>query len=166
MPIPFAGVHVRRWAIAALLTLVALLCAQPARACSCSGEFTQKSVDQAVAVFAGKVTDVEFLEPDAPTIEPKILVTFDVSEIWKGPQQGTLRLRTVYNKFSCSGEAYQRGDRYFVVTHQANPGARPGEMDLEDIYACTGTRLLAQATDSLKVLARPGWKPPKKGASS
>ncbi|MET0553882.1 MAG: hypothetical protein ABW221_12640 [Vicinamibacteria bacterium] len=166
MPVPFTGVHVRRWTIAALLTLAALLCAQPARACSCSGEFTQKSVDQAVAVFAGTVTDVQFLEPDAPRIEPKILVTFDVSEIWKGPQQGTLRLRTVFNKFSCSGEAYQRGDRYFVVTHKTNLGARKGEVELEDIYACTGTRRLDQATDSLKVLGRPGWKPPKKDAAS
>ena len=112
------------------------------------------------------MTDVQFLEPDGPRIEPKILVTFDVSEIWKGPEQRTLRLRTVYNKFSCSGEAYQRGDSYFVVTHKVNPGPQESEMELEDIYACTGTRRLDQATDSLKVLGRPGWKPPKKGASS
>ena len=97
MPIPFLGIDARRWTIAALLTLVPLLSARTARACQCSGEFTQKDVDQAVAVFAGTVTDVEFLEQDAP----------------------------------------------------------------QDIYACTGTMLLDQATKSLKVLGRPGWKPPR-----
>jgi hypothetical protein len=165
MPSPFAGVHVRGGTIAALLTLAPLLSARPARACSCVQEFTRRTVEQAAAVFAGTVRTIDYLEPDAPTIEPKILVTFDVSEIWKGPTQRTLRLRTTYNKSSCSGYIFQEGASYFVTAFGGSAPSPDGAVELEDVNVCGTTTPLGRAGDLVKVLGRPGWKPPTKVAT-
>jgi hypothetical protein len=76
-----------RWARGlVLVVLAAFLASEPAWGCRCPSIFGPETVKRAAAVFMGKATTVEFLEPDEKANEPPILVTFDVSEIWKGPE--------------------------------------------------------------------------------
>jgi hypothetical protein len=113
-------------------------------------------------MFTGKATRIQFLEPDEEGREPKILVTFEVYEVWKGPVQRVLHLRTTYNKWTCGGYYFKEGLSYLVTAHEAK--AANGETELAKVNICGGTRELARAQDVLRTLG-PGKVPVEKPES-
>jgi hypothetical protein len=144
----------------AALFSTALTLAVPARAsaCSCVAVAGKRALPSAAAMFTGKAIKVEFLEPDTGKNEPAIVVTFEVAEVWKGPSQETLKLRTTYNRWTCSGYYFKEGMMYFVTAHQVKPLAEGSGIELAGVNPCGGTRELDGAVDLVRDLG-PGEKP-------
>jgi len=126
--------------------------------CSCFAVAGRKALPTAAAMFTGKATIVEFLETDTKRNEPAILVTFEVLEVWKGPVQETLRLRTIYNRWTCGGYYFKEGETYLVTAHQVNSSAGQDDIELGGVNPCGGTRELDKAAEVLRDLG-PGEKP-------
>jgi hypothetical protein len=91
----------------------------------------------ASAVFSGEVLDVQ--EGDR--------VTLRVSEVWKGPQQETLEVRTQTDPALC-GYPFKEGQEYLVYAH--------GKEEPFNTHVCSETRLLSKANAHLRVLGE-GW---------
>jgi hypothetical protein len=141
-----------------LLVLAGFVAPSPGWPCTCHSVVGPETVKRAAALFIGKATKVEFLEPDERQKEPRILVTFEISEVWKGPESKTLRLRTTYNKWTCEGYYFKEGETYLVTAYKASAGATDGETELAGVNVCGGTRELSQAQDVLRLIG-PGKKP-------
>jgi len=105
----------KTWVVLAALLIWVLQANNPALACSCVGPTGLDILSSNAAVFAGKVTAIEYLEADTESSEPPILVTFEVNEVWKGPIRKTVTLRTIYNKYSCNGYFFKEGQLYLVA---------------------------------------------------
>jgi hypothetical protein len=100
-----------------LATLILLVCSRPLLACSCAPQTTQQLFEQSAIVYLATATDIQFVDHDAPTIEPRIKVVFDEAEkTWKG--KALKRLATVLNKFSCNGFAFEAGKKYLVFVYK------------------------------------------------
>ena len=150
----------RRTWIAFVVALIGLL--QPnhsAWACSCVGPTGLDILSNNAAVFAGKATAIEYLEPDTEASEPPIRVTFEVNEVWKGPVRKSVILSTIYNKFSCNGYYFKEGQLYLVAAKTViRDDPKSGIAELEGIFLCGGTLALAHANDNLKELGK-GQRP-------
>jgi MYXO-CTERM domain-containing protein len=120
--------------------------ASPAAACSCAGLTPAQAFERADSVFVGEVTSFRVKSGlfGQSSIDPTT-VDFTVMEVWKGPQQRTLTIRTVRSEVSC-GYDFVEGLRYLVY-------ARDGQTGL-----CDRTALTNQAADDLASLGE-GWKP-------
>ena len=141
-----------------LLILVAVLASPPpAWPCSCFALSGPEALPQAAAMFTARATQVEFLAPDTKNTEPPILVTFDVYEVWKGPLQKTLRLRTIYNKWTCQGYYFKQGRTYLVTAYQTSLTDQ-GDVELAKVNPCGATRELSDAGAVLQRLGS-GKKP-------
>jgi hypothetical protein len=100
-----------------LATLILLICSRPLLACSCAPQTTQQLFQQSAIVFLATTTNVDFIDQDAPSIEPRIKVQFaDAEKSWKG--KALKRLQTVFNKFSCSGFAFEASKKYLVFVYK------------------------------------------------
>jgi hypothetical protein len=150
-----------------LLASALALCAAPAPparasaapACTCVTLSPDINYITYTSVFAGKATEVKYLDPPETRSEPRIIVTFKVLRSWKGPEASTeFVLHTVYNGHSCYGYHFQKGKEYLVFArrnkeHDAKEFA-PHELP-EVSYGtnlCSGTRLLADAAEDIKIL--------------
>jgi hypothetical protein len=118
-----------------------------AHACSCGGGSFRELAkgSDSTAVFSGEVLDVE---EGAPTTMfgdriPSSRVTLRVSEVWKGPQQETLEVRTPRDEVMC-GYSFKEGQEYLVYAYGKE---EPFKVDL-----CSQTRLLSKAGANLRVL--------------
>ena len=83
-----------------------------AQACSCAFPpgSPAEELAQADAVFAGVATSVKahrklFILPSS---SDPVTIEFDVSHVWKGPQQETLTVKTVRSEASCGYEFQRR----------------------------------------------------------
>lgn len=152
----------RRAGVLAIGLALMVIPAEPVLSCSCVGPSGKDALPAVAAMFTGKAVRVEYLEPDAREVEPEILVTFEVFEVWKGPIERTLRLRTKYNKWSCRAYYFKEGHSYLVAAHEVK--AQDGEVVLGGVNICGGTSELARAGDALKTLG-PGAVPPQKSQS-
>jgi len=139
--------------ILAVLTFGAAVIAHPpgmAYACSCIQPGPPAdALDQSEAVFSGTVAEVV---PQANGV----LVTFDVNEVWKGPNGPQLTLSTSGSSASC-GYDFVQGEEYLVYGF-----AQEGELATG---LCTRTAPLANAVDDLAALGEgaapnPGVVPP------
>jgi hypothetical protein len=126
------------------LTQFLLMAPPPAFACSCMpSESVATERDRATAVFAGEVTEM-----DAPggllisSADP-VQVTFNVSQVWKGPQQPTITLTTPRESASC-GVHFETGAAYLVYA--------VGSEDELQVFLCSRTAPLAGATADLTAL--------------
>ena len=63
-----------------LATLILVVCSRPLFACSCAPQTTQQLFTNSAIVFLATTTNVEFIDQDAPTIEPRIKVNFADAE--------------------------------------------------------------------------------------
>ena len=133
----------------ALLALVSLSGGGTAYACSCAVApgSPAEELAQADGVFAGVATSVKahrklFILPSSA--DP-VTVEFEVSHVWKGPQQETITVSTVRSESSC-GYEFQEGERYIVY-------ARNGETGL-----CSRTMPTWRAFADFKELEAP-WEP-------
>jgi len=124
-----------------------------ADACTCIGPKGKDILKGAAAVFRATATTVEYLEKDGKRKEPRILVTFDVHEVWKGPERPKVLLRTTYNKWTCSGYYFKAGVQYLVaarvVEHEGSDEKPP---ELSGIFLCGGTGKIDEATEDLAAL--------------
>ena len=120
--------------------------ASPAAACSCAGLTPAQAFERADSVFVGEVTSFRVKSGlfGQSSIDPTT-VDFTVMEVWKGPQQRTLTIRTVRSEVSC-GYEFVEGLQYLVY-------ARDGQTGL-----CDRTGLTIQAAEDLASLGD-GWRP-------
>jgi hypothetical protein len=110
---------------------------KPAYACSCvPARPPAEARDEAQAVFSGTVRVVQ---PNAAGV----LVTFDVNQLWKGPEGAELTLSTSGNSASCGFE-FVPGEQYLVYGF-----AQDGELSTN---LCTRTAPLANAGADLAAL--------------
>lgn len=131
--------HLPCWlvALAILLTLIP----QPVHACSCPGVGPPaEELAKSTAVFAGKAINRRSPFSLVQRSDNPLYVTFEVSQVWKGPNWQTLLIRTVEDGASC-GYNFQKGEEYLVYAHG-------DEGDLR-VSLCSRTQPLDKATEDL-----------------
>ena len=113
-----------------------------AAACSCiPSPPPKKALEQASAVFAGKVTKIE------PAGDAEKAVTIEIVKTWKGDHGKSVTLYTANDGAAC-GYAFKKGESYLVYAHLVKRGE---EKQLET-NICTRTARLADAKEDLKEL--------------
>lgn len=117
-----------------------------ASACSCVyPDPPQESLKKSTAVFAGKVTNMDIPNGIVISSADPVIVNFDVSEIWKGPDYRTLIVTTARDGASC-GYSFEQNEEYIVYAY--------GEEDELITNICTRTNLFANAQEDLKELGK------------
>lgn len=115
----------------------AVVIAAPVQACRCQPPPPPKvAMEQAMAVFAGKVVSIE------PNRSHGLTVTFEVDKAWKGVAEKKMIITTPTN--SC-GHRFEKGKEY-VVYASGKVGSIP------DTNLCHRTKLRDQAAEDLKEL--------------
>ena len=125
-------------------------------ACSCVAPGPPDvEVAQSVAVFAGRVIQVE--QPNGPLVSSAdpVRVTLQVATVWKGPVEPTVVVQTVRESASC-GFPFAMGQDYLVY-------ARGTETSLE-VSLCSRTRSLTDAATDMRQLG-PGMPAPQDAQS-
>lgn len=113
-------------------------------ACSCIQPAPPlESLEQSSAVFAGKVVDITVPRRINIRSDDPIKVTFEVSQIWKGPDYKTIILTTARDGVSC-GYSFKENEEYIVYTY--------GEEDELSTSICSRTKLLSNAQEDLQDL--------------
>jgi hypothetical protein len=138
-----------------VLTVLGLVVLLPdcASACSCGGGGSQKEIVEWALSHPGAVVSGEVIEVDKGSSSST--VTLQVSEVWKGPQQETLKVYTPSYGAAC-GYPFKEGQEYLVYAYWGNQGTppRPGlKVDL-----CSSTKPLSNAGEDLALLGK-GEKP-------
>ena len=131
---------------AAGLALFPTLRPEPTHACSCNQITPDEAFDRADSVFVGEVTSYRVRRGifGWSSIDPTT-VKFTVSEVWKGPQQESLTIRSVRSEVSCGFE-FKEGLTYLVYAREGRTGL------------CDRTALTVRAAEDLAALGE-GWKP-------
>jgi hypothetical protein len=127
-------------AVALIAIGLVVLLPDCASACSCAyagapGELTYSS-----AVFSGEVVDFDMKGPFNAT------AILRVSEVWKGPERGTLEVHTRDPAFC--GYRFKEGQEYLVYA-EGGPGYPADRFVVKN---CGRTRLLSKAGADLEVL--------------
>jgi hypothetical protein len=146
----------------ALLVVVGLVVLLPdcASACSCASlpgsqqQITEQELSKSVAVFSGRVVQID--RPPLPldsSIAP-VTITFRVSESWKGSERETLEVKTPVSEVSC-GYTFRSGESYLVYAKEASIVEEEGL----EVLLCSETKPLSEASADLEALGdgeRPG----------
>lgn len=122
-------------------------------------------LDKADAVFSGKVTKLKYLDDqERGSPEPRIIVTFDVYESWKGPLSKQITLHTVFNKWSGDGYFFTKDGEFLVFAYKRKNKKNiitkflGGPDEVYDVKLCNGTQFLNRADKLIKELGK-GNKP-------
>ena len=127
-----------------LAVVLPLLVAAVAYACSCEpSPSPKKSLEQATAVFSGKVLKIE---KDG---EFELAVTFAVDCVWKGKEAKEVVVRTGTNDGIC-GYKFTKGTSYLIYAHETTRD----EVKYLATNICTRTASLADAKEDLKALGK------------
>lgn len=118
-----------------------------------------EAFNAADVIFRGNVENLQYLDdPKTTIIEPRIIVTFKISRVWKGPPEKSLTIHTTYNKSTCNGYAFISGREYLVYAsfnrRADNFLARlfaPGKSTL-GVKVYGGTKPISQAEKDLEYL--------------
>lgn len=123
------------------------------------------SLEKADAVFSGKVTRVKYLDdPERGSPEPRIIVTFEVYQSWKGPLSKEITLHTVFNKWSGDGYFFTKDGEFIVFAYKRKNKKNiltrflGGPDEVYDVKLCNGTQFLNRADKLIKELGK-GNKP-------
>jgi hypothetical protein len=115
-----------RTGLALRLTLLLVLAAPGAYACSCGdkdpGVVTQK--DSSDAVFRGRIVDIQYVEA-IEIRNPRVIVKFEVDRVWKGPVGRDFIMHTALGGGICagiSGDKLKVGET-LIVYARGTPGA-------------------------------------------
>ena len=93
-----------------VLGVVFLYPSDCAHACSCFGPpSTERALSSSEAVFSGQVTAIE---KEAGTAT----ATLRVTEVWKGPERGTLEVSTSSQESAC-GFPFEEGREYLLYAY-------------------------------------------------
>jgi hypothetical protein len=121
----------------AVLVARLILWPQPVLACSCmQPPAPQEAMAGSVAVFVGTVTGIQQPGGAIQSSADPALVTFEVSQVWKGPEFTNLLVQTSQSSASC-GYEFEFGRDYLVY-------ASGSETDLST-GLCSRTTLLTNA---------------------
>jgi hypothetical protein len=132
------------------VTIIALLPAASALACSCEPPPTAKaSLDKSAAVFSGKVLKIEAAG------EYERAVTLEVTRAWKGVKAKEVVVYTANNGAACGFE-FQKGKSYLIYAKQHQRDEEKEKVLATSI--CTRTALLAEAMGDVMELGE-GKKP-------
>lgn len=113
-------------------------------ACSCAlNDPPKEALEKSTAVFAGKVIDIETPGGTMVSSFDPVKVTFDVSTLWKGPDDKTLVVTTARSVASC-GYGFRKDQEYMVYAR--------GEEDALRTGICSRTTSLANAQVDLERL--------------
>ena len=142
--------------LASMVLLVAVfvtLLPDCASACDCAvlpgsqQQIADRALEKATAVFSGEVVEID--RPSLPltsSIAP-VAVTFRVSEVWKGPEQGTLEVKTPVSGASC-GYSFRSGESYLVYASETSMVEGEGL----EVLLCGETNQLSEAGANLEAL--------------
>lgn len=129
-----------------LCTVAGLLMISPNRTAACfcvpSGP-PKEELAKATAVFSGQVAKIE---PAVDTLwgnVESVKVTFEVSNVWKGPMHNTLEALTASSGINC-GYQFKTGEQYLVYAH--------GSESRLEVWQCTRTKPLSMAKEDLAAL--------------
>lgn len=123
-----------------------ILSAESAQACSCMPATPEQHFESANTVFSGRVVNVITTRRNRRSPQfsfPQTRVTFEVSEVWKGRERRRLMVMTSDSSASC-GFNFVEGESYLVYASQSENRLTTS--------LCSGTKLLSQAQDDLKML--------------
>lgn len=127
-----------------LLASMVVGSATQALACSCMIPGSPAAeMSNATAVFAGVVTDVESSAGGVFRGDDPVTVTFEVTQVWKGPRRQTLTVTTASDSAAC-GYNFTLGQAYLVYAH--------GDADELSVSLCSRTAPLANAWEDLYAL--------------
>ncbi len=138
-----------------LTTLIISIIPSPAYACSCAQPPPPlESLEASDAVFLGKVTNSERIPRGHEEFvgDDDVMVTFEVSKVWKGPASQTLVVVTGLGGGYCGlGYFFVIGEEYLVYAL--------GEGSELSTYLCTRTTQISNAQEDLAKLNRLGGRP-------
>ena len=140
MTLNFAPTAIRPVLVFALVGLWLASYPEQSYACSCAYPYTpSEALERSAAVFAGRVISI-----DQSTARQQgwssIAVEFDVSTVWKGPDQRTMRMRTPGINNSCHFP-FREGVEYLVFS-----------LDGSNVGWCSPVRPISEAADDLAEL--------------
>ncbi len=135
--------------VSVTLLVVGLLALLPdcASACSCAmppgtqQERTERALAKSSAVFAGEVVDLKKGDKIWSSV-PSTMVSFRVSEVWKGPERETLEVSTPSQGGAC-GYPFSEGRKYLVYAE----GKKRMKVD-----SCGETTPLSEVSANLEAL--------------
>ncbi|MFA6106919.1 MAG: hypothetical protein WC745_04600 [Patescibacteria group bacterium] len=131
-----------------IFLLPALFCPSSVFACECAPASIDSALSNSDAVFAGKVSKIEYLDnPEQISPEPRTVVTFDVSQWWKGSDEKQAVLHTVHNTFTCNGYWFKDNEEYLVYASRQSDGTFGTSF-------CQRTNTLSQAAEDLAKLGK------------
>lgn len=134
----------RLFMLLVLLGAGLLLPARPSFACSCMVPPPPlEAFNEATAVFAGRVTERPTPPNNVGSSADPLPITFEVSQVWKGPQSQTLIVQTARESASC-GYNFEVDQEYIVYSY-----ADGGQLSTN---LCSRTSLLANAQEDLEAL--------------
>lgn len=132
------------------ISLAAAICAlavagapRPSFACECVARTPEEYFNDADAVFAGMVVDIDRIDDGA---DEDYELTFAVSQYWKGLSENNKLVTAQLDSFdgNVCGYPFQEGEEYLTYASESNGQFRVG--------GCYGTRPIAEVGDSLTAL--------------
>lgn len=130
--------------LALAVTLMLTLYPQPVSACSCAIlETPAEAFESATAVFSGTVTAIEGPSGCVISTADPARVTFQIYEVWKGPEQSVIDITTALMSPSC-GYEFAVGQSYLVYAY--------GEEDNLQVSLCSRTNTLSSAGEDIQAL--------------
>ena len=153
----------RAKALIIALSMAGLIFSSPphAIACSCVGPRGKAAVKASLVAFRGTVTAINYVDPDTAQTEPRIIVTFSVSRVWKGSPGRVIVLHTIFNKYSCAGFYFKKGKEYLVFAYRNKQHMAkrfPSAQNTLGTDICNGTNLTEHAGEDLREMGK-GRKP-------
>ena len=144
-----------------IIIAIFMLVTSIAVACDKTRLEPSEAFNKADVVFKGKVENLRYLdEPDKTKTEPKIIVTFVVSEIWKGPEGQIITIHTTHNRTTCNGFVFKSGEEYLVYSRYSQREDNflaklfaPDRPTL-GVKVYGGTKLISEAEKDLKYLGK------------
>lgn len=137
----------------AFLAMALVMPKYDAWACSCMEPPPPKiALDQATAVFVGKVIEMKPLDPSTPeSIQDGVnTVLFDVSQAWKGIESARVTIQTL-NSLAACGYPFQVGEEYLVYA-----SGKVGDLY---VYQCSRTQHLPSSSHELETLGEDTFRP-------
>lgn len=142
-----------------LFMAILLICSINGFSCDKKQLSPTEALKEADIVFRGVVDNLRYLDdPDKIKTEPRIIVTFKVSSVWKGEAQKIITIHTTHNKDSCNGFVFKDGEEYLVYSRYnrrpdnfINKLFSPKNPTL-GVKVYGGTKLITKADEDLKML--------------
>lgn len=123
--------------------------------CKPSG-YPAQELEDAAAVFLGRATGIHYtdstlLKEEIISSSDRIIVSFDVEKVWKGPKLTKLDVETGVTTKTC-GYPFKVGETYLVYTFYQIGGADSTTLLTSQ---CTRTRPFAEAAEDIEELDTP-----------